>query len=394
MNALKQMVAVTAMSLRSVRLRLGSSSVIVIGIAGVVGVLISILSMVSGMSQMMTSGGRPDRAIVIGNGTTFEILSNVTREATRTIVNAPGIQHAASGDAVASAEAVAIVHATLRADGRTANLPLRGVGPMLRALRPELKVVEGRMFEPAVHELIAGRGAQRQFTGLEVGGKIRLRGVDWSVVGIFESGGDQHEAELMTGAETLQSAFRRNAFQSVAVKLESPGAFTALKAALTADPALSVDVMRETDYYEQQSRMFTQVLSLIAYLVGGIMAVGAVFGALNAMYTAVGGRTVEIATLRVLGFGAAPVVVSVFAEALLLAMLGGVLGACAAWLIFDGHVVSTSGAGVTQLAVPLIVDPRIIGLGIFWACTIGLIGASFPAIRAARAPLAAALRGN
>jgi putative ABC transport system permease protein len=393
MCALKQISAVTVLNLKSVPMRLGASSVIVIGIAGVVGVLVSILAMVAGLTQMMTSTGRLDRAIVIGTGSSFEVLSNLSRDATRTILNAPGVKRGTDEKPIASAEALAIVRGVLN-DGSPANLPLRGAGPEVYMVRPELRIVEGRTFEPAVRELIVGRAAQRQFRGLDVGSRITLRGADWSVVGVFESDGDQREAELITGAETLQSAFRRNAFQSVAVQLDSAASFADFSSSLSEDPSLSVDVMREPDYNQQQSQSFSRMLSIVAYLVGGIMALGAVLGALNSMYTAVSGRAVEIATLRVLGFGAAPVVISVFAEALLLATLGGGLGACLAWLLFDGHVMSTSGAGATQLAVPLAVGPSIIALGVLWACVIGMIGACFPAIRAARAPLAAALRGN
>jgi putative ABC transport system permease protein len=392
MYVLKQISAITRMNLRSIPLRPGTSSVVVIGIAGVVGVLVSMLAMVTGLSQTMTSTGRLDRAIVMGTGSSFEILSNLSRETTQTILDAPGIRRGTDARPVVSIEALAIVRSVLN-DGNTANVPLRGVGPGIFTLRPELRIVEGRAFEPSVREVIVGRSAERQFRGMHVGDRITLRGAEWTVVGVFESNGDQHEAELITGAETLQSAFRRNAFQSVTVQLESAESFPEFKAALTDDPSLSVDVLRESDYNQQQSQMFTQVLAAVAYL-GGIMALGAMLGALNSMYTAVSGRTVEIATLRVLGFGSAPIAVSVFAEALLLALAGGVLGACLAWLIFNGHVVSTSGAGVTQLAVPLAVGPRIIALGILWACVIGMLGASFPAIRAARAPLAAALRGS
>jgi putative ABC transport system permease protein len=392
MNTLQQTWAVTRLNLRSLRLRLGASSVIVIGIAGVVGVLVSILAMVAGLSQMMSSSGRPDRAIVLSTGSSFEMLSDLPRAATWTIVNAPGVRRSPDGNPLASVEALVVVRGELQ-DGSPANLALRGAEPELFHVRPELQIVAGRAFAPAVRELIVGRAAQRQFRGLDIGSTVTLRGVDWTVVGVFESGGDGHEAELITGAATLQSAFRRNTFQSVIVQLDSAAAFDAFRAALAADPALSVEVLRETDYDRQQAGSFTRVLTIVAYLVGGIMALGAVFGALNSMYTAVSGRTVEIATLRVLGFGPAPVVVSVFAEALLLALLGGMLGACLAWLVFDGHVMSTSGAGVTQLAVPMAVGPRIIALGVLWACIIGMVGACLPAVQAARTPLAAALRG-
>jgi putative ABC transport system permease protein len=392
MNALKQIAAVTLMNIRSVPQRLGASSVIVIGIAGVVGVLVSILAMVGGLSQMMTSTGRADRAIVVSAGASFETLSNITREAAQTILDGPGIKIGIDGKPLASVEALAIVRLPLKRGSNSGNVSLRGVSEAGLAVRPEIQLVEGRLFGSAVREVIVGRTLQRQFRDLELGKQILLRGAEWTVVGVFESPG-QHEAEMLAGAETLQSAFERNTFQSATVLLESADSFALFKSALTGNPALSVDVMREADYYLQQSRAFSRLLSIVAYLIGGIMAVGAVFGALNAMYSAVSTRTVEIATLRVLGFGASAVIVSVFAESLLLAILGGAAGGCVAWLLFNGHAVSTNGGGLTQLSVPLAVDLNLIGFGVLWACIIGMVGAAFPAIRAARAPLAAALRG-
>jgi putative ABC transport system permease protein len=393
MQLLKQIAAVTRLNLRCLPLRLGASSVIVVGIAGVVGVLVSILALVAGLSQMMSSNGRSDRAIVISTGSSFEMLSSLPRATIWTIKSAPGIRRGTDGQALASAEALAVVRGVLK-DGSPANLSLRGAGPELFQVRPELRIVEGRAFAPTVRELIVGRSAQRQFRGLDPGSRITLRSADWTVVGVFESGGDRFESELITGAETLQSAFRRSTFQSVSVQLDAADSFDAFNASLRQNPALSVEVSRETDYTEQQSGSITRVLTIVAYLVGGIMALGAVFGALNSMHTAVSSRTVEIATLRALGFGSTSVVASVFAEALLLAALGGGLGACLAWLIFDGHVISTSGAGATQLAVPLVVGPRIIVHGVLWACIIGMIGACLPAIHAARTPLVAALRDS
>jgi putative ABC transport system permease protein len=394
MNTGKQIVAITAMNLKSVPDRLGTSSVIVVGIAGVVGVLVSILAMVSGVTQMMGSNGRDDRAIVLGAGASFEVLSNISREAAVTIHYAPGVRLGEGAKPLASTEAVVTVRAPMKRDNRDGNLTLRGVGPAAFELRPEVKLVEGRMFQPALREVIVGRTAQRQFRGLDVGSQVSLRGTDWAVVGAFESRGDSQEAGLLTGADTLQSAFRRDAFQSVAVQLESAQAFAAFRAALTANPALAVDVLRESDYYAEQSKSFTQILSVVAYLIGGIMAVGAVFGALNAMYSAVSGRTVEIATLKLLGFGTGAVVVSVLVEALLLATVGGIVGSGVAWLAFNGSVVSTNAGGVSQLAVPLLVDTGLVGRGLLWAGVIGLVGAGLPAFRAARAPLAAALRGT
>jgi putative ABC transport system permease protein len=393
MRAWKQIGSVTLMNLRSVPQRLGASSVIIIGIAGVVGVLVSILAMVGGLSQMMNSTVRADRAIVVSTGAAFETLSNITREASETILDAPGIEHGADGKPLASAEALAIVRLPLKRGAVSGNLALRGVSAAGLAVHPEIHLVEGRMFAAAVREVIVGRTLTRQFRDIAVGKRVLLRGAEWTVVGMFETHGDPHEAEMITGAETLQSTFERTTFQAVAVLLESADAFGKFKAALTANPALNVDAMREADYFRQQSQGFSRLLSVVAYLIGGIMAVGAVFGALNAMYSAVSTRTVEIATLRVLGFGAAAVIVSVFAESLLLALAGGAIGGCLAWLLFNGHAVSTNGGGLTQLSVPFVVNLSLIGFGVLWACVIGLVGAAFPAIRAARTPLAAALRG-
>jgi putative ABC transport system permease protein len=392
MEFFKQTAAVTTMNLKTLSQRLGASSVIVIGIAGVVAVLVSILAMVIGLTQSMSGSGHPDRAIVMSTGTSYEVMSNLSRDATLTIAAAPGVKQQADGRPVASAEALQVVRLPLRAKG-SGNLTLRGVGQAAFALRPELRVVEGRMFNPTVRELIVGRMAERQFRDLQVGSRIALRGTQWSVVGIFEDQGEQHEAEMLTGVEMLQSTFQRNTFQSVAVQLESARSFTDFGSFLAGRPALAVDVARESDYYLAQTRSFTELLSLVAYLVGGIMAVGAVFGALNTMYAAVSARTVEIATLRVLGFGPGPIVTSVFTEALLLAVAGGVIGGCLAWLFFSGHVVSTDGGGLTQLSVPIVVNGKLIVLGVVWACVIGLVGASLPAIRAARGPLISALNG-
>jgi putative ABC transport system permease protein len=392
-SVFKQIAAVTLMNIKSVPRRLGASLVIVIGIAGVVGVLVSILAMVGGLSHMMTSTSRADRAIVVSTGAGFETLSNITREATQTILDAPGTRHGSDGKPLASADTLVIVRLPLKRGANSGNVSLRGVSDSSLAARPEIRLIAGRLFGSGVREVIVGSTLQRQFRDLELGKQVLLRGSQWTVVGIFESHADQREGEMLTGAETLQSAFERNTFQSVTVLLESADSFAQFKSALAGNPALAVDAMREADYYRQQSQAFSRLLSVVAYLIGGIMAVGAVFGALNAMYSAVSTRTIEIATLRVLGFGASAVIVSVFVEALLLAILGGAAGGCVAWLLFNGHAVSTDGGGLTQLSVPLAVDLNLIGLGVLWACIIGMVGAAFPAIRAARAPLAAALRG-
>jgi putative ABC transport system permease protein len=394
MSIFRQIWAVTLINLRGIPQRLGTSLVIVVGIGGVVAVLISVLAMATGFNQTVAGSGRMDRAIVLRGGSDSELASSIARDATLTIMDAPGVRKGANGRPVGSAEAVVIVELPKKGSDTGANVTLRGVGSEAFALRPEIKIVEGRMFTPALHELIVGRSAQIQFQGLDLGAHLNIRNSDWTVVGTFQSGGDSHESELMADTDTVLSTYRRNLFQSVWVMLDSPEAFTGFKDALTSNPTLSVDVKREPAYYAAQSKQLNTTLNFVAYFVGGIMAIGAIFGALNTMYSAVSARMVEIATLRAIGFGAFPVVVSVFAEAVLLALAGGVAGALLAWLFFNGDTVSTLGGNFTQIVFPLKVSSGLLVLGIVWAVTIGILGGLFPAIRAARLPIATALRAT
>jgi putative ABC transport system permease protein len=380
------------MNLRSIPQRFGSSSVIVVGIAGVVAVLISVLAMATGFTHTVLATGRDDRAIVLRGGSDSELASTLSREATLTIIDAPGIRKDAAGKAIASAEPVVIVEMPKKSNDSGANVTIRGVGAEGVALRPEIRLVAGRMFRRGVRELIVGHGAEAQFKGLDVGSHIALRGSDWTIVGAFESNGDSHESELFADAETVLSAYRRNLYQSVVALLDSKDSFDAFKAALTSNPQLSVAVLRERDYYAHQSQRMGTVLAFVAYFVGGIMAVGALFGALNTMYSAVSVRSREIATLRAIGFGASAVVLSVLIEAILLSVTGALIGAGLAWLFFNGNVVSTLGSNFTQVVFRLAVSPSLVVLGVLWACAIGLIGGLFPAIRAARLPVAMALR--
>jgi putative ABC transport system permease protein len=389
---LKQIGAVTWMNLTSIPQRLGSSSVIVIGIAGVVAVLISVLAMATGFQHTVLGTGRDDRAMVLRGGSDSELASTLSREATLTIMDAPGVRKDHAGKPIASAEAVVIVDLPKKSNDSGANVTIRGVGPQGIELRPEVRLVEGRMLQRGLRELIVGRGAQGQFRGLDVGSHIALRGTDWIIVGAFTSNGDAHESELLADVETVLSAYRRNLYQSVIVQLDSANSFSAFKSSLTTNPQLSVDVMREREYYAKQSERMATVLKFVAYFVGGIMAVGALFGALNTMYSAVSARSLEIATLRAIGFGASAVVLSVLIEALLLACVGAVIGAGLAWIFFNGNAVSTLGSNFTQVVFRLAVSPALIGLGIVWAGVIGLVGGLFPAIRAARLPIATALR--
>ena len=390
---LKQVFAVSLMSLSTLPQRLGSSSVIVIGIAGVVAVLVSVLAMATGFRHTVADSGRPDRVIILRGGSDAELNSNLSRADIDIIGNAPGLAKDADGKALLSNELVTVVNIPKIDTGSDSNVTLRGVGLQVLKVRPEMRIVEGRMFHPALRELIAGAGAAKQFRGLTVGSVLHLRNADWTVTGVFTSNGDVHESELLADADTVGSAIERNANYSSAVGLlTDAGAFDRFKDALTTDPQLKVDVEREPEYYAVQSKELTHLINIVGNTVAIIMAIGAMFGALNTMYSAVDARGLEIATLRAIGFGAAPILVSVMIEALALSFLGGVLGGALAWLFFNGHSVSTLGGAFAQVVFKLTVTRTLLVEGILWACTIGVLGGLFPAVRAARLPVAEALR--
>jgi putative ABC transport system permease protein len=388
----KQLIAVSFMSLQTLPQRLGASSVIVIGIAGVVAVLVSVLAMGAGFRHTLADGGRADRAIILRGGSDAELNSNVTREDVDIIANAPGVAKDADGKALLSSEIVTVVNVPKIDTGTDANITLRGVGLKVTEVRPELKIVAGRMFRPAVRELIAGVGAARQFRGLEPGSILHLRNADWTVTGLFSSDGDVHESELLADVDTVASSLERTGYSSAIALLTSASAFPAFKDALTTDPQLKVDVEREPEYYAAQSKDITKAINVVGNTVAVIMAVGAMFGALNSMYSAVAARGLEIATLRAIGFGAFPVLLSVMIEALMLSLLGGIIGAALAWLVFNGHSVATLGGAFAQVVFKLTVTRTLIVTGIVWACVIGVLGGLFPALRAARLPVAEALR--
>jgi putative ABC transport system permease protein len=389
----RQLVAVSLMSLSTLPQRLGASSVIVIGIAGVVAVLVSVLAMASGFRHTVADSGRPDRVIVLRGGSDAELNSNLTREDFDIIGNAPGLAGDADGKAVLSNEILTVVNVPKIDTGSDSNITLRGVGQQVLKVRPEMTIVEGRMFRPALRELVAGAGAAKQFRGLTVGSVLHLRNADWTVTGLFTSNGDVHESELFADVDTVGSAIERNANYSSAVGLLSDaGAFDRFKDALTTDPRLKVDVEREPEYYAAQSKQLTHLINIVGNTVAVIMAIGAMFGALNTMYSAVDARGLEIATLRAIGFSALPILLSVMIEALALSFLGGVLGGALAWLFFNGHSVSTLGGAFAQVVFKLTVTRTLLIEGVLWACAIGVLGGLFPALRAARLPVAEALR--
>jgi putative ABC transport system permease protein len=395
MNLFKQLIAVSSISLRGLPQRTASSLVIVIGTAGVVAVLLSVLALSTGLAGTLTATGSTDRAIVLHAQAADEIGSNLAHDNIPTIIEAPGIAKDAAHRPIASAEVLASVNLPRLDNGKLSALTLRGVSTEeLLPLRPELHIIKGRMFQSGLRELIVGRSAQDRFAHLDVGSHVKFGANEWTIVGSYDSGGGAHDSEVMGDVDTVLAAYQRATYNSVIIKLEGNGALEQLRAALLHDPTLSVQVNLESAYYARQSETFARFLSLIARVISTIMAIGAVFAALNTMYSAVSTRAVEIATLRAIGYGATGVVVSVMVEALVLSVLGALAGAALAWAVFDGNTVSTiaGGGGLSQIVFHLHIGAALITLGIIWACVVGLIGGLAPAIRAARIPVAVALR--
>lgn len=393
MSLIPQIGAVVAMNLRNLPQRLGPAFVIIIGSAGVVAVLVAVLAMAGGMAKTLQGTGREDRAIVLRNGSASESGSALTRNAARIISDAPGIKHDHDGKPLVTAEPLRLLKLFKRDDESEVTAVLRGLGAQAPLVRPEMKIVEGRLFRASVNELVVGKAAKAQYRNTEVGSHILTRTATWVVVGVFTTNGDAHESELMADADTVMSSDNGSTYGSVTVSLDAPGSLRTLADSLSANPALRVDVTRERDYFSRQSTTVNRLLSVLVYVVGSIMGVGALFGALNAMYSTVSTRTTEIATLRAIGFGSAPIVVSVLIEALLLAGAGGILGAGAAWLLLNGRAVSTTqGSANAQLVFDISVTLQLAIVGVAVSSLIGFIGGLFPAIRAARLPIATALR--
>ena len=395
MRSLHQIVEITLMNLRTLPRRLGTSLVIVVGIAGVVGVLVSVLAMSEGFRHTLASTGRPDRVILLRSGSDAELSSGVARDVATLLATLSGITRDPSGGPLASAELVVMVDLPRHGESEPNNVPFRGVQPTAFSIRDELRMVEGRVFERGVREVIVGRKAARQFAGLDVGSHIGFRDSDWTVVGIFATGGDVHESEIWSDAEVTMSAFRREGYQSVTARLTdgSAAGLQAFRDSVSADPRFSITVMREPEYYAKQATVLSNLINVLGYTVAGFMAVGAAFGALNCMYSAIASRQVEIATLRAIGFGGLPVVVSVLIEALGLAVLGGATGAALAYVYCDGLSLSTLNFNTfSQVAFDFRVTPGLVARGLVWALCIGLAGGLLPAVRAARVPVTEALR--
>ena len=389
----RQVAAISLFNLKSLPQRAGSSVSAVLGIAGVVTVMVGVLSIAQGIVRTMERSASPENAIVLRSGADTEVMSGLAGEEARVVAEAPGLARNEQG-AIASPELFVIINLPKRSTGTDANVPLRGVTRTAFELREDFEIVEGRAFQWGLNEVIVGVGARREFAGLEPGSTLLVAQEEWPVVGVFEAGGGLAETEIWVDAAVLQPAYRRgNSYQSVYVRLQDEGAFGEFKDALTSDPRVSVKVMREDDYFASQSSVLYALISGLGTLIAVIMGAGAVFGALNTMYTAISARSREIATLRALGFQSGPVVASVLLESLVLALIGGLIGAALAWLVFDGFRAATLNfSSFSQVAFAFDVTPGLLSRGIAFALVIGLIGGFFPAIRAARLPVARALR--
>lgn len=396
MNWLLQIVSISLYNLRSLPERKGSALSAAVGIAGVVGVLVGVLSIGEGFRKVMSASGSPDMAIVLRKGSDNEMNSNLSREELRLIAESPGVARV-EGRPLSSGELMVIADRPKRTTNTDANVPLRGVEAAAFDVRGNIKMLEGRRFEFGTNEVIVGSGAATVFAGMDVGQEIKVGDAPWKVVGIFSADGGTEESEIWTDTAVLQPAYKReNSFQSARVRLTSADAFQEFKDSITSNTQLNeVRVERLDDFYSAQSEMLTTLVSTVGFLIAGLMALGALFGALNTMYGAISARTREIATLRALGFSSSPVILSVLAESLALALLGGALGAAIAYFSFNGMQTSTMNwQTFSQVTFAFAVTPALLIQAIIWAAIIGLLGGLFPAIRAARLPIADALRDS
>jgi len=392
MSFIRQVLLVTNMNLRSVLERSGSSLVIIVGIAGSVAVMVSLLAMAEGLSSTISSTGEKDRVIILRDGSNSELSSGVAMTELDTVSSSPGIK-SIDGEPMIAAELFAIIDLKKKGAESTSNLPIRGVQPASFRIRPEVDIIEGRNFTTGTAEIIVGKGANNQYEGLEIGDQIKVRDSFATVVGIFSSNGDVHESEIWADLATAQGLFRRGASaSSMILKLDSPDSFNEVGLFVESYPNLELKVQSESDFYENQSSG-ADLIKVFGQVVGYIMAIGAVFAALNTMYSAVSTRLVEIGTLRALGFKGTTVLLALLIEALLLATIGGLLGGAIAYILFNGYTVSTlAGASFSQTAFAFAVTGEIIQQGLTLALLVGFIGGVFPAWNAARRDITEALR--
>ena len=392
MSFIRQVLLVTNMNLRSILERSGSSLVIIVGIAGSVAVMVSLLAMAEGLSSTISSTGEEDRVIILRDGSSSELSSGVAMTELDTVSSSPGIK-SIDGEPMIAGELFAIIDLKKKGAESTSNLPIRGVQPTSFKIRPEVEIVEGRNFTTGTAEIIVGKGANNQYEGLEIGDQIKVRDSFATVVGIFSSNGNVHESEIWADLAAAQGLFRRGASaSSMILKLNSPDSFDEVGLFVESYPNLELKVQSEIDFYENQSSG-ADLIKVFGQVVGYIMAIGAVFAALNTMYSAVSTRLVEIGTLRALGFKGTTVLLALLIEALLLATIGGLLGGAIAYLLFNGYTVSTlAGGSFSQTAFAFAVTGEIIQQGLTLALFVGFIGGVFPAWNAARRDITEALR--
>ncbi|MGC8518369.1 MAG: ABC transporter permease [Steroidobacteraceae bacterium] len=384
--------SVTLSGIATLPQRWGSASVVIVGIAGVVGVLVALLAMASGYQATFQATGSADRAIVLRSGAISESSSNLDQASVMLIGQKPQVAHDATGAPLISPEVVVAASLTKKGSGRYGSATIRGVGAEVWAVRSEVKLIAGRRFTPGLRELDAGRNAVREFQHTSIGSSVTINGQPWKVVGEFAHAG-AHDSELWGDVNMVATAFHRGAsVQSATVRLTSAKAIGAFKAALASDPRLKVQAQTTRAYYAKQSKSMTRVIRVLATVVGAIMAIGAMAGALNSMYAAVAARTREVATLRAIGFRGGVVVFSILAETLLLALGGGIVGALIAWTLFHHFTASTMGPNFSAVVFRFRVTPTLIGQGLKWALAIGFVGGLFPALRAARMPVTDGLR--
>jgi putative ABC transport system permease protein len=384
---LRQIWIVSVLNFKGLKSRFWQSMVIVVGLAATIGVMLSMLSVSTGMRQAYYASGDPNRAIVVSKGVEQENQSAITRAMAPLIAVAPGIAKDTDGKPLAD-RTLSTGVPVLRKDGSKGFTTMRGMAEKGLGVRPEIKIVAGRMFQPGKREMIAGVGTQAMFQHMQIGDKVILPDGEWPIVGIFKTG-NQLEGQLLGDTETLLTALHKPAYNTMLVRLASPDSLGTFKKAMTTNPALSVDVVRHSDWYKRIGDQSTFGLALLGYVVGTVMAIGALFGCLNTMYSAVSSRGREIATLRALGYGAFPVAVSVILEAMLLSVAGALIGAAIAWALYDGKLDLFA-----NVIFYLSVSPAQIELGVIWAAAVALLGGLFPSIRAARRPVVEALRAT
>jgi putative ABC transport system permease protein len=380
-------------NVRSVRARWTSTIVAVLGIAGTVGVFVAMLSLARGFKATLVASGSPDNALVMRAGSSSEMMGGITLDSIKVIQDAPGVARGSNGPLITQ-DVVGVMPIPLISTGTDANVQIRGVSPNVLEIRKFVKMSQGRMFNPGMSEIVVGKNASKTYSGLTVGNKIDMAGGHWEVVGVFDANGSAFDSEIWTDSRVLNDILKRpsNIFQSATVHLDSPSSFQALKDSLTSDPRLNVDVTREIDYYAKQSTTMTTLITVLGGLVAAIMAIGAVFGALNTMYSAVAERGREIATMRALGFNAYSVVFSFLVEALLISFIGGVIG-CLVVLPLNGLTTSTMNFQTfSNLAFAFKITPELLIKGVIFALVMGVVGGLLPAVRAASLPVATALR--